>query len=78
MYRARLLTGTIFCVTAAVLYAINYVAAILYIPAIHSWSGTIVDEAYTYVGRDLQWAAACFLVAGLIYLIQASRFSNTE
>ncbi len=62
-----------FCATAAFLYAMNYLGAVLYVPNISSWRNPPgqLGTAYDVVGRQPQNIAIMALILGVVLIAWA-------
>jgi hypothetical protein len=67
----RRVIGAIFCCIAAILYAVNYLAAVIYMPHIGNFSTPPgrLGTAYKIVGRTPELLAIIALAVGIVYLV---------
>ncbi len=61
--------GTVFCVIAAILMGVRYIAAALYVSGAATISADVFSAALASVGPALLIAAAAALAAGVCFLI---------
>lgn len=63
--------GTVFLLTAALLFATRYVVAAIYGSGMPGWSGENFRALLQYIGPDLTIWSAVTLSLGVIYLLWA-------
>ena len=60
--------GVIFCLIAAILTAVRYIAAALFMSNVSTWSAELFQSGLDYVGTPLKTAAIVSLIAGIVFL----------
>ena len=60
--------GVIFCLIAAILTAVRYIAAALFMSNLSAWSAELFQSGLDYVGTPLKTAAIVSLIAGIAFL----------
>lgn len=61
--------GSIFCLIAAILLGVRYVAAAVFMSGVSSWSAELFASGLAYIGPVPLIAAAVALVIGLCFLV---------
>lgn len=65
----RRATGTVFCAVSAIIYAMNYLVAAIYMSGASEWSQNLFDMGRTYIGNGLTIISAVLFIIGIVYLI---------
>ena len=61
--------GAIFCLIAAILLGVRYIAAAIFMSGTAAWSAELFQAALAYVGPVLLIAAIAAAVIGLCFLV---------
>ena len=63
------IVGAVFCLIAAILAGVRYVAAAIFMSNVSSWSAELFRDGLNYVGPTLLIAAIVALAAGIGFLV---------
>lgn len=62
-------TGTIFCVSAAIIYAMKYLVTAVFMSGVSEWSKELFENGLSYTGNNLTIISIILLIIGIVYLI---------
>ncbi len=60
--------GAVFCLIAAILTAVRYVSAAIFMSGVASWDGALFRAGLEYIGPTLPTAAIAALIVGVAFL----------
>ncbi len=60
--------GAVFCLIAAILTAVRYVSAAIFMSGVASWDSGLFRAGLEYIGPALPTAAIAALAAGVVFL----------
>ncbi len=66
-------TGTVFCLTAVILFSARYITAAIFMSNITSWDSELFSAGLEYQGLGLLIAAIVSLIVGIIYIVWAEK-----